>query len=44
MPKELRLAKREAMKVAQSDIEDIDFILDERAQELVGEQLRVGLI
>ena len=36
MPKELRLAK----KVAQSDIEDIDFILDERARELVGEQLR----
>ena len=28
------------MKVAQSDIEDIDFILDERARELVGEQLR----
>lgn len=29
-----------AMKVTQSNIEDINFILDERARELVGEQLR----
>lgn len=35
-----KTGKEEAMKVAQSDIEDIDFILDERARELVGEQLR----
>ena len=35
-----KAGKEEAMKVAQSDIEDIDFILDERARELVGEQLR----
>ena len=35
-----KAGKEEAMKVTQSDIENIDFILDERARELVGEQLR----
>ena len=30
----------EDMKVTQADIEDIDFILDERGRELAGEQLR----
>lgn len=30
----------DAMKVTQADIENIDFILDERGRELVGEQLR----
>lgn len=32
--------KEEQMKVSQADIEDVDFILDERARELAGEQLR----
>lgn len=38
--KRAKAGKADAMKVSRSDIENIDFILDERARELVGEQLR----
>lgn len=38
--KRAKTAKEDAMKVTRNDIENIDFILDERARELVGEQLR----
>mgnify|MGYP002225394257 FL=1 len=31
----------DAMRVELSQIQDIDFILDERARELAGEQLRL---
>lgn len=38
--KRAKPGKEETMKVTQADMENIDFILDERARELVGEQLR----
>lgn len=38
--KRAKAGKEDAMKVTRNDIENIDFILDERARELVGEQLR----
>lgn len=38
--KRAKTGKADAMKVTRNDIENIDFILDERARELVGEQLR----
>lgn len=38
--KRAKTGKEDAMKVTRDDIENIDFILDERARELAGEQLR----